>query len=156
MSSRLTIKVTSFHIATRHESLLSQQPDVKWTCGVIYESQMYDTKLLFQGVTFRVEQGEMVIARILHGSSIDRQGMLHTGDIIREVNGCEVSQSPQELQELLGNCTGSVTLKVLPSYRDSPAPPQVGDGGREKEAAIYTVQSTVIPLLLLKMMLQEI
>uniref|UniRef100_A0AAQ4PMW6 Protein associated with LIN7 2, MAGUK p55 family member a n=1 Tax=Gasterosteus aculeatus aculeatus TaxID=481459 RepID=A0AAQ4PMW6_GASAC len=77
------------------------------------------------GVTFRVEQGEMVIARILHGSSIDRQGMLHTGDIIREVNGCEVSQSPQELQELLGNCTGSVTLKVLPSYRDSPAPPQV-------------------------------
>ncbi|KAM4735144.1 MAGUK p55 subfamily member 6a isoform 1-T2 [Anableps anableps] len=77
------------------------------------------------GVTFRVVNGEMVITRILHGSSIDRQGMLHTGDIIREVNGQEVGSNPQELQELLRNCSGSVTLKVLPSYKDTPAPPQV-------------------------------
>uniref|UniRef100_A0A1A7Y0W1 Membrane protein, palmitoylated 6a (MAGUK p55 subfamily member 6) n=2 Tax=Iconisemion striatum TaxID=60296 RepID=A0A1A7Y0W1_9TELE len=77
------------------------------------------------GVTFRVVQGEMVIARILHGSSIDRQGMLHTGDVIREVNGREVGSNPRELQELLRDCSGSVTLKVLPSYKDSPAPPQV-------------------------------
>uniref|UniRef100_A0A8D3BEH4 Protein associated with LIN7 2, MAGUK p55 family member a n=1 Tax=Scophthalmus maximus TaxID=52904 RepID=A0A8D3BEH4_SCOMX len=77
------------------------------------------------GVTFRVEQGEMVIARILHGSSIDRQGMLHTGDIIREVNGRQVGSNPCELQELLRDCSGSITLKVLPSYRDTPAPPQV-------------------------------
>uniref|UniRef100_A0A8C9XNC7 Protein associated with LIN7 2, MAGUK p55 family member a n=1 Tax=Sander lucioperca TaxID=283035 RepID=A0A8C9XNC7_SANLU len=77
------------------------------------------------GVTFRVEQGEMVIARILHGSSIDRQGMLHIGDIIREVNGREVSRNPHELQELLGDCSGSISLKVLPSYRGTPAPPQV-------------------------------
>ncbi|XP_070767633.1 MAGUK p55 subfamily member 6a [Enoplosus armatus] len=77
------------------------------------------------GVTFRVERGEMVIARILHGSSIDRQGMLHTGDIIREVNGREVGSKPHELQELLRDCSGSITLKVLPSYRDTPAPPQV-------------------------------
>ncbi|KAM7420647.1 hypothetical protein PAMA_015060 [Pampus argenteus] len=77
------------------------------------------------GVTFRVERGEMVIARILHGSSIDRQGMLHTGDIIREVNGREVGSNPNELQELLRDCSGSITLKVLPSYRDTPAPPQV-------------------------------
>ncbi|CAB1446382.1 unnamed protein product [Pleuronectes platessa] len=77
------------------------------------------------GVTFRVERGEMVIARILHGSSIDRQGMLHTGDIIREVNGREVGSKPHELQELLKDCSGSITLKVLPSYRDTPAPPQV-------------------------------
>ncbi|XP_054869574.1 MAGUK p55 subfamily member 6a isoform X2 [Amphiprion ocellaris] len=77
------------------------------------------------GVTFRVVQGEMVIARILHGSSIDRQGMLHTGDIIREVNGREVGSNPHELQELLRDCSGSITLKVLPSYKDTPAPPQV-------------------------------
>uniref|UniRef100_A0A8P4GC32 Protein associated with LIN7 2, MAGUK p55 family member a n=1 Tax=Dicentrarchus labrax TaxID=13489 RepID=A0A8P4GC32_DICLA len=81
------------------------------------------------GVTFRVERGEMVIARILHGSSIDRQGMLHTGDIIREVNGREVGSNPNELQELLRDCSGSITLKVLPSYRDTPAPPQVRKGG---------------------------
>lgn len=77
------------------------------------------------GVTFRVENGELVIARILHGSSIDRQGMLHTGDIIREVNGREVSCNPQELQEVLKASSGSITLKVVPSYRDTPAPPQV-------------------------------
>uniref|UniRef100_A0A3B4TPL0 Protein associated with LIN7 2, MAGUK p55 family member a n=1 Tax=Seriola dumerili TaxID=41447 RepID=A0A3B4TPL0_SERDU len=77
------------------------------------------------GVTFRVERGEMVIARILHGSSIDRQGMLHTGDIIREVNGREVGSNPHELQELLRDCSGSITLKVLPSYKDTPALPQV-------------------------------
>lgn len=77
------------------------------------------------GVTFRVDQGEMVIARILHGSSIDRQGMLHTGDIICEVNGREVGSNPNELQELLRDCSGSVTLKVLPSYRDTPAPPRI-------------------------------
>uniref|UniRef100_A0A3Q4HTE4 Protein associated with LIN7 2, MAGUK p55 family member a n=1 Tax=Neolamprologus brichardi TaxID=32507 RepID=A0A3Q4HTE4_NEOBR len=77
------------------------------------------------GVTFRVVRGEMVIARILHGSSIDRQGMLHTGDIIREVNGREVGSDPHVLQELLRDCSGSITLKVLPSYKDTPAPPQV-------------------------------
>ncbi|KAF7669472.1 hypothetical protein LDENG_00186440 [Lucifuga dentata] len=77
------------------------------------------------GVTFRVEGGELVIARILHGGSIDRQGMLHTGDIIREVNGREVGSNPHELQELLRDCSGSITLKVVPSYKDTPTPPQV-------------------------------
>lgn len=80
---------------------------------------------VFKGVTFRMERGEMVITRILHGSSIDRQGMLHVGDVIREVNGREVGSNPQDLQELLRDCSGSITLKVLPSYRDAPAPPQV-------------------------------
>lgn len=70
----------------------------------------------------------MVIARILHGSSIDRQGMLHTGDVILEVDGQEVGSSPHELQEMLKGCSGSVVLKVLPSYRDAPAPPQVRSG----------------------------
>lgn len=83
------------------------------------------TLTLFQGVTFRVERGDMVIARILHGSSIDRQGMLHTGDIIREVNGREVGTNPHELQELLRDCSGSIILKVLPSYRETLALPQV-------------------------------
>jgi len=77
------------------------------------------------GVTFRVERGDLVIARILHGSMIDRQGMLHAGDIIREVNGREVGSDPKELQEILRDVSGSITLKILPSYRETPAPPQV-------------------------------
>ncbi|TSK34750.1 MAGUK p55 subfamily member 6 [Bagarius yarrelli] len=77
------------------------------------------------GVTFRVENGELVIARILHGSMIDKQGMLHTGDVIRELNGQEVGGDPMALQEMLKDINGSVTLKILPSYRDAPKPAQV-------------------------------
>lgn len=77
------------------------------------------------GVTFRVENNDLVIARILHGGMIDRQGLLHVGDIIKEVNGHEVGNNPKELQELLKNISGSVTLKILPSYRDTIAPQQV-------------------------------
>ncbi|XP_071889635.1 protein PALS2 isoform X3 [Anas platyrhynchos] len=77
------------------------------------------------GVTFRVENNDLVIARILHGGMIDRQGLLHVGDIIKEVNGHEVGNNPKELQELLKNISGSVTLKILPSYRDTVIPQQV-------------------------------
>ncbi|XP_011479148.1 MAGUK p55 subfamily member 6 isoform X2 [Oryzias latipes] len=77
------------------------------------------------GVTFRVEKDELVIARILHGGMIDRQGLLHVGDIIKEVNGKDVGNNPTELQEMLKDCSGGITLKILPSYRDAPAPPQV-------------------------------
>ncbi|XP_058241846.1 MAGUK p55 subfamily member 6a isoform X2 [Hemibagrus wyckioides] len=77
------------------------------------------------GVTFRVENGELVIARILHGSMIDKQGMLHVGDVIRELNGQEVGGDPMALQEMLKDINGSVTLKILPSYKDTPTPAQV-------------------------------
>ncbi|XP_029444978.1 MAGUK p55 subfamily member 6 isoform X3 [Rhinatrema bivittatum] len=77
------------------------------------------------GVTFRVENNDLVIARILHGGMIDRQGLLHVGDIIKEVNGHEVRNHPKELQDLLKSFSGSVTLKILPSYRDTIAPQQV-------------------------------
>ncbi|KAJ8290667.1 hypothetical protein GJAV_G00016100 [Gymnothorax javanicus] len=77
------------------------------------------------GVTFRVEKGDLVIARILHGGMIDRQGLLHVGDIIKEVNGHDVGSNPRELQELLKDCNEGITLKILPSYRESPAPPQI-------------------------------
>lgn len=43
------------------------------------------TSTVFQGVTFKVEGGELIIARILHGGMIDQQGLLHVGDIIKEV-----------------------------------------------------------------------
>lgn len=40
---------------------------------------------MFQGVTFKVEGGDLIIARILHGGMVDQQGLLHAGDIIKEV-----------------------------------------------------------------------
>ncbi|MBN3276996.1 MPP6 protein, partial [Polyodon spathula] len=77
------------------------------------------------GVTFRVENSDLVIARILHGGMIDRQGLLHVGDVIKELNGRGVGNNPKELQEMLKNSSGGITLNILPSYKDSPAPQQV-------------------------------
>lgn len=43
------------------------------------------------GLTVREdENGYLIIARIMAGGSIDRQGLLHVGDAICEVNGAEV------------------------------------------------------------------
>ncbi|XP_067089023.1 MAGUK p55 subfamily member 2a isoform X2 [Osmerus mordax] len=71
------------------------------------------------GITFRVEAGELVIARILHGGMIDQQGLLHAGDIIKEVNGRPMGQDVLVLQEVLQDASGSVVLKILPSYQES-------------------------------------
>ncbi|XP_032806987.1 protein PALS2-like isoform X2 [Petromyzon marinus] len=77
------------------------------------------------GVTFRVESSELVIARILRGGMIDQQGLLHVGDVIREVNGRDVTNDPAGLQRFLREATGSVVLKILPSYTRSSPPAQV-------------------------------
>uniref|UniRef100_A0A4W5QU45 MAGUK p55 scaffold protein 2 n=1 Tax=Hucho hucho TaxID=62062 RepID=A0A4W5QU45_9TELE len=76
------------------------------------------------GVTFRVESGELVIARILHGGMIDQQGLLHVGDIIKEVNAKEVGNDPKVLQQMLKEASGSVVLKILPSYQEPHTPRQ--------------------------------
>uniref|UniRef100_A0A8C2ZTY4 MAGUK p55 scaffold protein 2 n=1 Tax=Cyclopterus lumpus TaxID=8103 RepID=A0A8C2ZTY4_CYCLU len=77
------------------------------------------------GVTFKVEAGELIIARILHGGMIDQQGLLHVGDIIKEVNGREVGQDARVLQEELQAASGSVVLKILPSYHEAIQPKQL-------------------------------
>ncbi|XP_042866332.1 protein PALS2-like isoform X4 [Penaeus japonicus] len=77
------------------------------------------------GLTVREdENGYLVIARIMAGGSIDRQGLLHVGDAICEVNGVEIS-SLQQLHEEVAKCRDSVTLKVLPALHDPPTPNQV-------------------------------
>ena len=68
----------------------------------------------------------MVIARILHGGMVAQQGLLHVGDIIKEVNGQPVGSDPRALQELLRSASGSVILKILPSYQEPHLPRQVG------------------------------
>ena len=78
-----------------------------------------------------MESGELVIARILHGGMIDQQGLLHVGDIIKEVNGKEVGNDPKVLQEMLKEASGSVVLKILPSYQEPHTPRQVSLFHRE-------------------------
>jgi hypothetical protein len=77
------------------------------------------------GITVRVnDNGDLEIARIMHGGLIDKQGLLHEGDIIKEVNG-ECVYTADELQEKLRLATGSVTFKVVPSFYDIPLASQI-------------------------------
>lgn len=72
----------------------------------------------FQGLTVQVdESGNLVIARILGGGMIDRQGLLHIGDTILEVNGVPVS-TPEDLQIQISKAKESVALKIGPSFDD--------------------------------------
>ncbi|XP_019607795.2 MAGUK p55 subfamily member 2 isoform X11 [Rhinolophus sinicus] len=56
---------------------------------------------------------------------VAQQGLLHVGDIIKEVNGQPVGSDPRALQELLRSASGSVILKILPSYQEPHLPRQV-------------------------------
>jgi hypothetical protein len=77
------------------------------------------------GITVKINDfGDLEITRILHGGMIDKQGLLHEGDLIKEING-EPVYTPEELQEKLRLAKGSITLKVIPSYYDIPMASQV-------------------------------
>ncbi|XP_043251632.1 peripheral plasma membrane protein CASK isoform X4 [Colletes gigas] len=76
------------------------------------------------GITLKMnEDGKCVVARIMHGGMIHRQATLHVGDEIREINGIPVAnQSVNALQKILREARGSVTFKIVPSYRSAPPP----------------------------------
>lgn len=70
------------------------------------------------GLTVEVdEHNQLVVARILAGGMIDRQALLHPGDVILEVNGVRVS-SPEQLQDQILLAKESVTLKIGPSVEE--------------------------------------
>lgn len=60
------------------------------------------------------EHDQLMVARILAGGMIDRQGLLHPGDVILEVNGVPVG-TPEQLQEQISVAKESLTLKIGPS-----------------------------------------
>ncbi|CAF1221675.1 unnamed protein product [Adineta ricciae] len=76
------------------------------------------------GITLRMtENKRCVVSRILNGGMIHRQGTLHVGDEIKEINGQPVSNHPiQYLQQMLKDARGSITFKIVPSYRSQPPP----------------------------------
>lgn len=71
------------------------------------------------GLTVEVDEKtkQLVVARILAGGMIDKQGLLHPGDVILEVNGVAV-HTPEELQNQILRAKESVTLKVGPSLEE--------------------------------------
>ncbi|XP_065055770.1 peripheral plasma membrane protein CASK-like isoform X2 [Rhopilema esculentum] len=73
------------------------------------------------GVTLKInDDNKCVVARIIHGGMIHRQGTLHVGDEIKEINGISVArQSVENLQAILREATGDVTFKIVPNLRNS-------------------------------------
>ncbi|XP_018914477.1 peripheral plasma membrane protein CASK isoform X4 [Bemisia tabaci] len=76
------------------------------------------------GITLKMnEEGKCIVARIMHGGMIHKQATLHVGDEIKEINGIPVAnQSVNSLQKMLKEVRGSITFKIVPSYRSAPPP----------------------------------
>ncbi|KTF77251.1 hypothetical protein cypCar_00041791, partial [Cyprinus carpio] len=98
-------------------------------CQIITDQQHYkrlidlETKLFpaleLKGITLKMNDlNHCIVARIMHGGMIHRQGTLHVGDEIREINGISVAnQTVEQLQKMLREMRGSITFKIVPSYR---------------------------------------
>ncbi|XP_041857118.1 peripheral plasma membrane protein CASK isoform X12 [Melanotaenia boesemani] len=71
------------------------------------------------GITLKMnDTNHCIVARIMHGGMIHRQGTLHVGDEIREINNISVAnQTVEQLQKMLREMRGSITFKIVPSYR---------------------------------------
>ncbi|XP_063792966.1 55 kDa erythrocyte membrane protein [Pseudophryne corroboree] len=79
------------------------------------------------GITLKLNpQQKCIVARILHGGLIHRQGSLHVGDEILEINGKGVqNQSVDHLQSVLKESKGTVTVKVSPAQSSRKPPLQM-------------------------------
>ncbi|KRJ99530.1 protein PALS2 isoform X2 [Drosophila yakuba] len=67
------------------------------------------------GLTVELDEfKQLVVARILAGGVIDKQSMLHVGDVILEVNGTSV-RTPDELQVEVSRAKENLTLKIGPN-----------------------------------------
>ncbi|XP_075152822.1 MAGUK p55 subfamily member vari isoform X1 [Haematobia irritans] len=63
------------------------------------------------------EHKQLVVARILAGGVIDKQGLLHPGDVILEVNGTPV-HTPEDLQVEVSRAKENLTLKIGPNVEE--------------------------------------
>nr|XP_053647239.1 peripheral plasma membrane protein CASK-like [Cherax quadricarinatus] len=102
------------------------------------------------GITLKMnEEGRCIVARIMHGGMIHRQATLHVGDEIREINGVPVAnQSVDILQKMLREARGSVTFKIVPSYRSAPPPCEVRHTYTCPYLPITTPRSSLNPYLI--------
>ncbi|XP_067404651.1 55 kDa erythrocyte membrane protein isoform X2 [Emydura macquarii macquarii] len=71
------------------------------------------------GITLKLnEKQSCMVARILHGGMIHRQGFLQVGDEIIDINGQSVSnRSVDQLQKMLREAKGTVSIKVIPNQQ---------------------------------------
>lgn len=67
------------------------------------------------GLTVEVDEfNQLVEACISAGGMIDKQGLLHPGDVILEVNGVS-AKTPEDLQNEVSRSKEALTLKIGPN-----------------------------------------
>uniref|UniRef100_A0A452URE4 55 kDa erythrocyte membrane protein n=1 Tax=Ursus maritimus TaxID=29073 RepID=A0A452URE4_URSMA len=72
------------------------------------------------GITLKLnEKQSCTVARVLHGGMGHRQGSLHVGDEILEINGTNVTNhSVDQLQKAMKETKGMISLKVIPNQQN--------------------------------------
>ncbi|XP_065198336.1 protein PALS2-like [Sycon ciliatum] len=70
------------------------------------------------GIVLKADGDDVVISRILIGLGADRQGLLHVGDVICEVDGVSCAGRLDLAEELVRKANGSFTIKLVPSPMD--------------------------------------
>lgn len=69
------------------------------------------------GITVKLDDNnELIVARIITGSMIAKQGLLQEGDIIKEVNSIPV-QLPEQLMDIIKHSNDSIMLKIWPNLQ---------------------------------------
>ncbi|XP_017857973.1 PREDICTED: MAGUK p55 subfamily member 6 [Drosophila arizonae] len=94
------------------------------------------------GLTVELDEfKQLVVARILAGGVIDKQGMLHVGDVILEVNGTPV-RTPDELQVEVSRAKENLTLKIGPNVDEEIRSGRYTvSGGQVKQNGITNLES---------------
>lgn len=83
------------------------------------------------GLTVEIDEyNQLVVARIIAGGMIDRQGLLNPGDVILEVNGVGV-HTPEDLQAEISRAKESVTLKIGPNIDEDMKLARLTAGGSQ-------------------------
>lgn len=66
------------------------------------------------------ENGNLVVARVMAGGVIEKQGLLRPGDVILEVNNVEVT-TPDGLQFEVNKARENVSLRIAPNPDNVPS-----------------------------------
>jgi len=62
--------------------------------------------------------------QVVISDSVIASELLHVGDIIKEINGNEVT-TPEQLQDIMKKSTGTVTFKIIPTMQEQNISAQV-------------------------------
>lgn len=66
------------------------------------------------------ENGNLVVARVMAGGVIEKQGLLRPGDVILEVNNVDVT-TPDGLQFEVNKARENVSLRIAPNPENVPS-----------------------------------